>query len=101
MLITSDRPVTSWFDVLVLFAWFNKNVHTNVGFGVLTAVVMKSTIVWDITLCSPLKMEAICSPQTSVDFQRTTRRYIPKDSTIHVHTKFVNLFIICFHSKFI
>jgi hypothetical protein len=28
----------------------------NVGFEVLTAVVMKSTIFWDMTLCSPLKI---------------------------------------------
>jgi hypothetical protein len=28
----------------------------NVGFEVLTAVVMKSTIFWDITPCSPLKV---------------------------------------------
>jgi hypothetical protein len=74
-------------------------------------VVMKSTIFWDITLCSrlsvnrrfgwtyrlqnsachllsrgfpaqlifsTLKMEAICSSETSVDTQ-TTRRYIPED----------------------
>jgi hypothetical protein len=30
------------------------------------------------------KMEAICSSETSVDFQRTTRRYIPDDSTIRL-----------------
>jgi hypothetical protein len=29
-------------------------------------------------------MEAICSPETSVDFQRTTMRYIPEDGT-HTH----------------
>jgi hypothetical protein len=28
-------------------------------------------------------MEAICSFETSVDIQRTTRRYIPEDSTLH------------------
>jgi hypothetical protein len=72
---------------------------------------MKSTIFWDRTQCSPLKinqrfggtyclhllcfppsltliscsayssalkMEAIFSSETSVEFQRTTRRYIPK-----------------------
>jgi hypothetical protein len=27
--------------------------------------------------------EEICSSETSVDFQRTTRRYIPEDSTLH------------------
>jgi hypothetical protein len=31
---------------------------------------------------STLKMEAICSSETSVDFQRTTRRYIPEDSIL-------------------
>jgi hypothetical protein len=29
------------------------------------------------------KMKAICSSETSVDFQRTTRRYIPEDNTLH------------------
>jgi hypothetical protein len=81
----------------------------DVGFEVLTPVVMKSTIFRDITPCSPLKvnrinrarnqhesytlisllgiffdlkMEAIYCSETSVDFQRTTRRYIPEDSTL-------------------
>jgi hypothetical protein len=73
-------------------------------------VVMKSLIFWDITPCSLLKvnrrfggsraklgnffalvscfvysstfkMEAICSSETSVDFKRTTRRYILEDRT--------------------
>jgi hypothetical protein len=30
-------------------------------------------------------MEAICSSETSVDFQWTTWRYIPEDSIIHNH----------------
>jgi hypothetical protein len=30
--------------------------EVNVGFGVLTTMVMKSTIFWDITPCSPLKV---------------------------------------------
>jgi hypothetical protein len=34
---------------------------------------------------STLKMEAICSSETSVDFQRTTQRYIPEDGTLHNH----------------
>jgi hypothetical protein len=29
--------------------------------------------------------EGECSSETSVDFQRTTQRYIPKDSTLHKH----------------
>jgi hypothetical protein len=34
---------------------------------------------------STLEMEAICSSETSVDFQRTTRGYIPEDSTLYNH----------------
>jgi hypothetical protein len=30
-------------------------------------------------------MEAICSSDTSVGIQRTTRRYIPEDGTLHNH----------------
>jgi hypothetical protein len=33
---------------------------------------------------SILKMEAIFSSETSIDFRRTTRRYTPKDGTIQV-----------------
>jgi hypothetical protein len=40
-----------------------------VGSEVVTAAVMNSIIFWDIT---------------PVHFQRTTRRYIPKDSTLNV-----------------
>jgi hypothetical protein len=92
----------------------------HVGFEVLTPVVMKSTIFWDITPCSPLKVnrrfgwtyrlhyqsrrisqirnqreenskqslkiEEICSSETSVDLQRTKRRYIPEDRTLNSET---------------
>jgi hypothetical protein len=34
---------------------------------------------------STLKMEATCSLQTVVDFQRTTRRYMPENRTPHNH----------------
>jgi hypothetical protein len=34
---------------------------------------------------STLKMEAICSSETSADTQRTTRPYIPEDSTLYNH----------------
>jgi hypothetical protein len=30
-------------------------------------------------------MEPICSSETSVYFQRTTRRYIPEDDTLRNH----------------
>jgi hypothetical protein len=32
-----------------------------------------------------LKMEALCSSETSVATQRTTRRHIPEDDTLHNH----------------
>jgi hypothetical protein len=32
------------------------NIYYFIGFEVLTAVIMKSTIFWDITPCSPLKV---------------------------------------------
>jgi hypothetical protein len=34
---------------------------------------------------SALKVEAMCSSETSVDFQRTARHYIPEDSALHNH----------------
>jgi hypothetical protein len=111
-LVGGKPPVLKWYW---LWLWFE----------VLTAMVTKSTIFWDITSRSPLKStgvseehslhlehrlsraryqresmwqveaatwftlvscsawsilktEAICSSETSVDLQRTTRRYIPK-----------------------
>jgi hypothetical protein len=102
-----------------------------VGYKVLKAVVMNSSIFWDTTSCSPskfnwrfggtcrlhlqsrrinqarnrqeagskhgdyfklvsclayfsnLKTEATCSSETSNDFQRTTRCYIPEDITLN------------------
>jgi hypothetical protein len=59
---------------------------------------MKRSIIWDITrslspaftlvyclvYSSTLKMEATCSSETSADFQRSTRRYIPEDGTLRL-----------------
>jgi hypothetical protein len=39
-----------------------------------------------------LKMEATCPSETPVDFQRTTRRYIPEESTHHLHKAFQNTY---------
>jgi hypothetical protein len=36
-------------------------------------------------ISSTLKIEAFCSSETSVVAQRTTRRYIPEDDTLHKH----------------
>jgi hypothetical protein len=77
-------------------------MHKHARLEVLTAVVMKSNIFWDITPCSPLKVNrrfggtyrlhlqgrrkaeqetSVKAEATSVDFQWTTRRYIPEEST--------------------
>jgi hypothetical protein len=40
-------------------------------------------LVFELT-SSTLKMEAICSSETSVETQRTTRRHIPEDDTLHI-----------------
>jgi hypothetical protein len=79
---------------------------------------MKSINFWDITPCSPLKvnrrlggtsdrlacwflaefisstlkMEAICSSEASVDTQRTTRRYIPEVDTLLLHCLGIGVF---------
>jgi hypothetical protein len=42
-----------------------------------------------------LKMEATCSSETSNDFQRTTRRYIPEDRTLHNVMVFEGRSITC------
>jgi hypothetical protein len=69
------------------------------GFEVLTAVVVTSCVFWGIKPCSPLqvnllatffmlvyfsapKMEATCSFETSVDFERSTRHLISERKTI-------------------
>jgi hypothetical protein len=36
-------------------------------------------------ISSTLKMEVICSCETSVETQRATRRHIPDDDTLHKH----------------
>jgi hypothetical protein len=65
-----------------------------VGFEVLTAVVMKSNIFWDVTKCRPLKVKRRFGGTYRLHLQgrihragyhrekRTTRHYIPEDSTL-------------------
>jgi hypothetical protein len=43
------------------------------------------TLVSSWACSSAQKMKAICSSETSVGFQRTTRRYIPEDRSLHKH----------------
>jgi hypothetical protein len=46
----------------------NSEDENNVGFEILTAVIMKCSVFWDIT---------------SVDFERTTRRYVSETRILH------------------
>jgi hypothetical protein len=106
--ISQMFPITILYIFLLSCATCPANLILLVRFEVLTAVVMKSTIFWDITPCDPLStdvseegachlisswfpaqlifstlmMEAICFSETSVDFQRTTRRHIPENGTL-------------------
>jgi hypothetical protein len=75
--------------------------HEILGSESFPTVMMKSFIFWDMTPCSlsslcyllhavfflvnysTLKMKAVRSSATSVDFQRTTRHYISEDRTLH------------------
>jgi hypothetical protein len=97
-----------------------------VGFEILTAAVIKSSVFWDVMLqplasyfmlfsclcySSTQKMEAACSTKTLVDFQQTAYRYIPEDRTLrdvilfqgmlgyHVHEKCHVCFKIVFRLR--
>jgi hypothetical protein len=97
--------LTVSFDVfqMVTFPKCQTSIRP-VEFEVLTAVIMKTYALSNIMSCSPFKvnrcfggtsslspclvyfstlmMEATCSFETSVDFQRARRRYIPQDRTL-------------------
>jgi hypothetical protein len=47
-----------------------------------TLLVACFMLVYCLAYSSTLKMEAICSSETSVYFHRTTRRYMPEDRTL-------------------
>jgi hypothetical protein len=66
-------------------------------FQVLTAVSMKFRVLWDVVLYShievdrfiTLMMEAVHNSETSVNFNVTTRLYIPEDSKFYYHLHFI------------
>jgi hypothetical protein len=45
--------------------------------------IMLVSCFFSLSLSSTVKMEEMYSAETSVDFQRTTRRYITEDRTLH------------------
>jgi hypothetical protein len=67
------------YGAMLLFFIILKSIFF-VGFEVPTAAVMRTSVFWDTTLCSPLK----------VNLQRTTRRYVPEDRIL------LNIFLISF-----
>jgi hypothetical protein len=80
-----SNEVLSFVSCLISYIMNNNNDNNNKYCNPLLFSLLrwdfpflKSSVLWDITLCSPLKV-----PETSVDFQRTTRRYIPEDRTLH------------------
>jgi hypothetical protein len=77
--------------------------NTYVGFEAVAAVVMKSSVFWDIMPCSLMKVvflaacfilvsclayslawktEAMCLSKKLADFQQTTWLFIPEDRTV-------------------
>jgi hypothetical protein len=96
--ISQGPPATKPSDTCTFIASYIVSYGRVWGlrFEVLTAALMKSSIFWEITPCSPLevrrfllhacllpysptlKMEVTCSSEISVDLQRTTQHYIPE-----------------------
>jgi hypothetical protein len=117
MYILEDIQLLSHASLLLFIIHDSCTKNTNKEDG-------KSTILWDMTPCSPLsvnrrsggiyrlylqgkklKIEAICFSKTSVYTQRTTRRYIPEDDTLRNHRcerrwKLTYILTILVHSLF-
>jgi hypothetical protein len=95
-----------------------------VRFEVLTAVVMKNSVFGDMTPCSPLKvnrrfggppgftlvafllfstlkMEATCSSEMLIDFQRTARNSIPEDRNLQLYVSTIDNFFNTSRPQFI
>jgi hypothetical protein len=74
ILLNTDFPI---FNIICSF--FNDAASNSYWLNFPPAFTLLSCS----TYFSTLKMEATCSSRTSIDFQRTTRRYIPEDRTLH------------------
>jgi hypothetical protein len=95
----SCLPVVRWFSPWVLMVSFchmdepmgtEFRSSTYLLFPIQTQISSRQIILfacWFFAKCisSTLKMEAICSSETSVETQRTTRCHIPEDDTLHNH----------------
>jgi hypothetical protein len=66
---------------------WRKSVFALVGLEILTVVIMKSFIFWDVTLCSPVNVNqrfrgTCAASETLVDLHWTTQDYIPEDRAL-------------------
>jgi hypothetical protein len=57
-------------------------IHTGFLAGRLLCLLPACFLVFAELISSTLKMEAICSSETSVETQQTTQRHIPEDDTL-------------------
>jgi hypothetical protein len=55
------------------------------------------TLVFCSAYSSTLKMEGMCSSETSADFKRTTRRYIPEDTTLWFYSFQISIAHVCIY----
>jgi hypothetical protein len=85
---------TSWLELICSWLWgslsggytevclLGYNAVSSVETSYLSLLAIWTKLVSCLAYSSTLKMEATCSSETSVDFQRTTRRYIPEVRTL-------------------
>jgi hypothetical protein len=107
------NPSTKWRVSRSSYLLTTASEQNCVGFDVRPPVVMKSCVFWDITPCSPLKVNrrfvGACRATyfhagfllslffdpgdggdmclRNVGWQRTTRRYIPEDRTLETNAR--------------
>jgi hypothetical protein len=58
-------------------------------FFLVVIIIAAACLLASLVYSSMMKLEAVCSSETSVNLYRTTRRLIPEDSTL-LHTSLVN-----------
>jgi hypothetical protein len=81
-----------WEELIAYFSWYDTGHIENdasKNSSIFACVAGAFTLVSCWTYLSDLKMEAICSPETSDDTQRMARRYISEDSTLQLHKRFI------------
>jgi hypothetical protein len=82
-----SQSVTESIDSWLFTEFFFSNYPTNSRFEPNFQLCLPPdfTLLSCLVYSSTLKMEAIFSSETSLDFQRTTRLYIPVDRTLNNH----------------